>query len=85
MILSHHSCKNPTTEVALKEFVLNSIFDINHELIFLNLLLTILISILIEEWVIEPIEIYQTCVMCALVILSGCIGVNYQSGDRRYH
>jgi len=38
--------------------------------------LTVLISVIIEEWVTEPIQVYQTCVTYALVILSGCIGGN---------
>lgn len=59
-----------------KDFMLNSTFDFDHVLNFSNLLLTILISVIIEKWVTEPIEVYQTCVMYALVILSGCIGGN---------
>ena len=59
-----------------KDFMLNSTFDFDHVLNFSNLLLTILISVIIEKWVTEPIEVYQTCVMYALVILSGCFGGN---------
>jgi hypothetical protein len=59
-----------------KDFMLKSTFDFDHVLNFSNLLLTILISVIIEKWVTEPIEVYQTCVTYALVILSGCIGGN---------
>jgi hypothetical protein len=61
-----------------KDFMLNSTFDFDHVLNFSNLLLTILISVITctGKWVTEPIEVYHTCVMYALVILSGCIGGN---------